>query len=517
MKDLVKEFGWLRIIAVAITIAPLIALPIFATLWMWQSGLLLWWLLAAVLASAMGLAINRIAVVREQRALPRSTTRAGAHWTAEADECWVRIEQLAAEATVTEWPLSDGPTLLRLARHVLMTVASHFHPHRAQPLLEMTLPHTLTIIERAARELRDEVVSNIPFSHRLTLGSIARANSLRAMLKRHEGWFRAARAIFAPQSAAVAELRRAVGSQLLDHGSERVQTWLLREYIRKLGYHAIDLYGGLARLEDQTRLDAPDSRLAESSVNNGEDHEPLRILLLGRANAGKSSLINALFGEVTAAVDLLPDTTTEMVGYRLERDDEIQGLIFDTPGFDGELFGSRVLEKTAIDADLILWVTAAHRPDRDQERQRLDQLRAMLADPKRRSPPLLVVMTHIDRLRPVREWNPPYELDPPAGIKAGQIVAALAAVAEDLDIDVARVIPVCLADGKIYNVDDALNAAMLREQDTANRVRLLRCLRARKREENWDLLWRQLGNAGRILLSLPDGINKLEDGRSRKY
>lgn len=504
MKDLVGEFGWLRVVAVGITVLPLVALPIFATLWMWQSGLLLWWLLAAALASGAGLAINRIAVAREQRSLPRSTTRAGAHWTAEADDCWAGIERMASEATVNEWPLNEGATVVRLARHVLIKVAGHFHPHRRQPLLEMTLPHTLTIIERAARELRDEVVNNIPFSHRLTLGAMARANSLRALLKRHESWFRAARALFAPQSAAVAELRRAVGSQLLDHGSERVQTWLLREYVRKIGYHAIDLYGGLARVEEQTGLDAPDSRLAAGPVIQDNAHEPMRVLLLGRANAGKSSLINALFGEVTAAVDLLPDTTTEIVGYRLERDDEIQGLIFDTPGFDGALFGSRVLEKTATEADLILWVTAAHRPDRHDERQRLDQLRSMLAHPKRRSPPLLVVMTHIDRLRPIREWSPPYVLEPPAGTKAGQIAAAMAAVTEDLDVDVARVIPVCLAEGKSYNVDDALSAAMLGQQDAANRVRLLRCLRARKHEENWDLLWRQLGNAGRILLSLPD-------------
>jgi len=65
------------------------------------------------------------------------------------------------------------------------------------------------------------------------------------------------------------------------------------------------------------------------------------------------------------------------------------------------------------------------------------------------------------------------------------------------------VVPVCLAEGKIYNVDDALNAAMLMQQDKAKRVRLLRCLRARKHEENWDILWRQLRNTGRILARLP--------------
>ncbi len=507
MKNLVKEFGWLRVIAVGITTLPLVLLPVFAALWLWQSGLFLWWLLAVALASAVGLTINRIAVLREQRALPRVTNRAGAHWTAEADECWEKIEQMASEATVTEWPLHDGAALLRLSRLVLITVAGHFHPDRSQPLLEMTVPHTLAIIERAARELREEVVDNIPFSHRLTLGTMARANNLRELLKRHESWFRAARAIFAPQSAAVAELRRAVSNRALDQGSDRVQTWLLREYIHKLGYHAIDLYGGLSRLEDQTPMDAPDTRLATHEQE--DEQEPLRILLLGRANAGKSSLINALFGEVTAAVDLLPDTTSDIVGYRLERDDEVQGLIFDTPGFDGALFGSKVLEKTAFDADLVLWVTAAHRPDRDEERQRLDQLRAMLADPKRRAPPVLVVMTHIDRLRPMREWKPPYVLDPPTGAKAKQIVAALTAVAEDLAVDVARVIPVCLAEGRTYNVDDTLNAAMIMQQDEAKRVRLLRCLRARKHEENWDILWRQLGNAGRMLISLPKDLSRL--------
>lgn len=504
MRDWLARFGWWRVAAAVVAALPLVLLPLLGTVWLWQSSLVLWWLLAAVLTTAAGLALNRLAVAREQRALPEATTQPGAHWPTEAERCWEKVQGLAAASTTQDWPLNDGAGLMRLARQVLVMVAGHFHSRSEQPLLEMTLPHTLAIIERAARELREDVVENIPFSHRLTLGTMARAKSFRDLLKQHEGWYRAGRAILAPQSAVVAELRRAVLDELAAHGSERVQTWLLREYIRKLGYHAIDLYGGLVRIEEHTPLDAPDRRLLEDGRAADEQDaarsEPLRILVLGRANAGKSSLINALFGEVTAATDLLPDTTAEIKPYRLEREGALQALIFDTPGFDGALFGSRVLERTAGEADLVLWVTAADRADRGKERERLDRLRAMLsADPARRVPPLLVVMTHIDRLRPPREWQPPYALDPPAGTKAGQIVAALGAVAADLGVELARVIPVCLAEGKVYNVDDALWAAMLCDQAEANRVRLLRCLRARKRDEDWGLLWRQLRSAGRFL------------------
>jgi len=507
MKDLIAQFGWPRLIAIVVALAPLVVLPVLGTVWLWQAGGMLWWLLGVALAAASGLLLNKLAVMREQRALDRTTTEPGAHWPGDAEQCWRKVESLADEATPEEWPLSDGAGLMRLARKVLVMVAAHFHPRASQPLLQMTLPHTLLIIERAARELREEVVGTIPFSHRLTLGTVAHARTLRELFRRHEGWIRAARAVLAPQRAVVEELRRAVFGELLEHGSDRVQTWLLREYIRKLGYHAIELYGGLVQLDDQVPLEAPVRRLAgdeaAADAQAADRAEPLRILLLGRANAGKSSLINALFGELTTATDVLPDTTTGILPFRLDRDGALRALVFDTPGFDGERFDERALEGIAREADLLLWVSAANRADRAEERVRLDRLRASLADPARRAPPMLVVMSHIDQLRPLREWDPPYVLDPPQGAKAGQVVAAMARVAADLDVPVANVIPVCLAEGRTYNVDDALWAAMLREQPEADRVRLLRCLRARQRDEDWRLLWTQLRSAGRVLAALP--------------
>lgn len=508
MKDLVGQFGWMRLIALALTGLPVLLLPILGTLWLWDSGWLWWWLLAVAVASLIGFGFNRLAVRREQRPLPAHTTPAGEHWSVEAERCFERIEAMAENATVEEWPLNDGGRLLELTRRILNLTAGHFHPRSDKPLLEMTLPHTLAIIERAARELRLEIVEQIPFSHQLSLSGLARARSWQAWFKRHEGWFRAGRAALNPQSAIVAELRRAVGNQALQHGSERIQLWILREFIRKLGYHAIELYGGYARLDDETPLEAAidpgrPARRADTATE-ATHNEPLRVLVLGRTNAGKSSLINALFGRVRTAADVLPDTTATISAYHLADEDRSQdglanALIFDTPGFDGELFRERDFVRTARSADLILWVSAANRPDRATERELLDKLREILDDPDRRAAPIVSVMTHIDRLRPSREWSPPYHLDPPEGAKAESIVAAMRALGADLAEDPDDIVPVCLKEGRPYNVDDALAAALVLNQDSARRVLLMRCLRARRSEENWRLLWRQLTNSGRLI------------------
>lgn len=511
MKPIFQHFGRLRIAAIVVSVLPLTALPVLGLVWLWQSSQVLTWLAVTALAAIVGLVLNQLAVRGEQQALPESTSQAAAHWPPVAEDCWQQIDALAKDSSVEEWPLKDTAGLMRLARQVLDQVAGHFHPKSDHPLLQMTLPHTLAVVERAARELRQEISDNIPFSHQMRLGTLVQANSWRDWFKRHEHWYRAGRLIVSPQSAVIAELRRTVGNQAFQHGSTQIQNWLLREYIRKLGYHAIELYGGYARVEQALELESASAQSARDSEQAGHEEaasEPLRILLLGRSNAGKSSLINALFGELTAATDLLPDTTTHITPYRLDRDQQLQALVFDTPGFDGALFADRVLAKTARSADLILWVSAANRADRGEERERLDQLRAMFDDPAIHAPPILVAMSHIDRLRPPREWQPPYVLNPPNRSKEHNIVKALNAVSKDLGVDLERIIPVCLAEGRVYNVDDALLSAMLLHQSDANRVRLLRCVKARRQEENWTLLRRQLINAGRIVVQAGSNLAK---------
>ena len=103
-------------------------------------------------------------------------------------------------------------------------------------------------------------------------------------------------------------------------------------------------------------------------------------------------------------------------------------------------------------------------------------------------------------MRPVREWSPPYRLQPPQGEKARQIADAVQAVAADLVLPPADVIPVCTLAERLYNVEEALVPAILAALPAAERsASTCACLRQRRDEEYWQVLWQQTIAAGRVL------------------
>lgn len=505
MKALFSRLDRLRLVALLLWALPVAALLPLGAFWLWQADSLPWWLVAMVACSAAGYGLQYGLRRRERQLLAGAATGPDPRWPPQADGAWTAVERLAEEAKPEEWPLHDGGRLWLLGQRTLEIVARHYHPEVERPLLELTVPHTLLIIERASRDLRATVTDRIPFSHRLTIGDLLRAWRWKASAERLLNVYRAGRLVINPADALLSEIWGQLRNRGYGVAWTELHRWLLREYVRKVGFYAIELYSGRLTLAsaEPTALSQADLDQAAAAPTG----EPLRILVLGRANAGKSSLINALFGQLTAATDVLPDTTAAMTPYRLERDGLNAALIFDTPGLDTELFSDRALSREALNADLLLWVCAAPRADRQVDRLRLDAVRAAYAArPERRPPPLLVAVSHIDQLRPSREWQPPYDLRNPQDMKAANIRAAVAAVAADLAAPLAAVIPVCLAAGRIYNVDDALWAVILERQDEVNRARFLRCLEARKRRENWALLGRQLLNAGRWLAELPGRV-----------
>ncbi len=88
------------------------------------------------------------------------------------------------------------------------------------------------------------------------------------------------------------------------------------------------------------------------------------IAVIGRANAGKSTLINVLVGEKVSIVSPKPQTTRDAIlGVKTEEDYQL--VFTDTPGlYKSKSYLGEVMEKTALaatkDTDLILFVHDAH-------------------------------------------------------------------------------------------------------------------------------------------------------------
>jgi hypothetical protein len=111
-----------------------------------------------------------------------------------------------------------------------------------------------------------------------------------------------------------------------------------------------------------------------------------------------------------------------------------------------------------------------------------------------------VVLTHIDQLRPLREWQPPYNVAQPENAKAKTIRQAMEVTSQTLQIPLAQIIPTNLKSDCYYNVEEGVIPTILNHLDHAKKVRYLRCLRSFKKEEQWQQLWTQAYHAGKIIL-----------------
>jgi predicted GTPase len=158
------------------------------------------------------------------------------------------------------------------------------------------------------------------------------------------------------------------------------------------------------------------------------------------------------------------------------------------------------LVENAGNADMILWVSAAHQAAREVDREALGAIRERFAaHPNRHRPPILLVLTHIDRLRPFEEWEPPYDLAKAVRPKAQSIRGAMEAAAAELGFGIAEVLPVRVdVAAALYNID-ALWGRMMELMPEAQRARLVRTLASIRSVSSWSTVWSQAANAGRII------------------
>ncbi|MEZ9363352.1 GTPase family protein [Vibrio sp. 10N.286.49.E11] len=230
---------------------------------------------------------------------------------------------------------------------------------------------------------------------------------------------------------------------------------------------AIDLYSGRFSIEDEALKVSDVSELDEQRF--APKLEPVRIVLVGQTSSGKSSLINALKQELVAEVDVLPSTDTSTVYNAFVDDNDVR--VVDLQGLDGNPKTEALMLKEMTQADVVLWVLKANQSARDLDKQLKDRFDAFYDDPKnisRKKPIVVSVVNQVDRLKPVDDWQPPYDLENPTSTKAKIIAQALEYNHILLQTDI--VLPLAIAPEKVQFGLDTLRQTLIERIADANNV-----------------------------------------------
>lgn len=143
---------------------------------------------------------------------------------------------------------------------------------------------------------------------------------------------------------------------------------------------------------------------------NSEQKDP-HFLVLGATGVGKSSLINRVFRADLNAVNDVKSTTRSFRTHEYKASGNNTILITDSPGYgeirhDEEYSGQVVTESRK--AHVMILVLKA---DEKGYQRDINILTGVFGSPEfDQHQPFLIALNQIDKLPPIREWTPPYDL-----------------------------------------------------------------------------------------------------------
>ena len=490
---------------------PLLVFGVTGALWLYEHHWLKWVGLAFLCGEALLLWLVRRWSRTDAALLPQPSAVLPPTFAPRDEAAWALVQAYLDRIDHDEIRFEGLEQFLSLGREILERIAAYYNPDDREPLLAIQVPMLFRALEETAHDLA-QATAALPLAHRITIGDAVRGYRLHQKIMPAYHVYRLLYPLFNWHNAL---FQRLITDRLFDLTKQTFNQWLLKWYVDRVGYHAIELYSGKLLLTRQFDLSAP-ARLSKTAENLAPSQtgtaEPLRILMLGQVKAGKSSLVNALFGTTPAATDVLP-MTARVTSYVLDRP-ELGGTIiisdmggYEDPNVPRERLATAWAE--AQRADLLLFVISAVNAAREPDRRLLSQLRDHFAtQPALRPPPVVAVLTHIDVLRPRREWTPPYNIVSPDSPKAQAIRGALYAVSLDLRLPPELIVPVCLLPERLYNVEEALVPLLIQVLPDAKRALLLRSLKTLRQQEAWELLGRQARATGQLLWQLSGEVLK---------
>lgn len=504
-------------------ILPVLVFGLAGGLWFYERAWLGWAGGAFFIGEAMALVLFRRWAKADQPLLPQPSTKPPEHFSPRDEQAWRLIVAYQERIERGEIVFTSLEEYVGLGREILERIARFYRPNDPKPLIAVQIPLLFRALEETTHDLA-VVTTSLPFAHRVTISDIVRGYRLGQKLKPAYELYQVYRILSPLVNWQSAILRFFVTERLFDLTKETLQQWLLRWYVDRVGYHAIALYSGkllLTQRPEELRVGPPQAETSEERQVEPQltATEPLRILLLGQVKAGKSSLVNALFGEVRATVDVVPTSgnLTPYVFKRVDGEDAI--VLFDMAGYDDPTVSKERIDTVldeALRADGILLVSSAVNAAREPDRRVLQAIRDYFGShPELHPPPILVALTHIDQLRPPLVWEPPYNIATPDTPKARSIRAALDAVASGLGLAPTQVIPVCVHPERLYNIEQALMPALVHIVPEAKRTMLLRGLKLLREQEQWTILGRQAQATGRFLLDVGGEVLQKVVGKVR--
>ncbi|ODH01738.1 GTPase [Nostoc sp. KVJ20] len=390
--------------------------------WIWGVFTLLFvgwrWLLVKWTQPAVNQVEAVLAQVQEElESTVEDTVRTlGSDTTKQAEAALQEILQ-AAQSDRPIW--EDWQTFWTRCQDLVVAIAHIYNPQIQYPLLNIYVPQAYGLIRGTVDDMDQWMQKLSPVLNQVTVGQAYQGYEVYRKLEpsarkfwRVWNW---AQWVLNPVAAVAKQASQGSSNQATQQLLGNLSQLFREAALRNLCRQAIALYGRstlpvsatvvstptLPKAKTQTLRDI----LTQAQPAEAVEQKPVNILLVGRTGSGKSSLINTLFQADLAAVDVLP-STDRIQNYQWQTQSGETLTLWDTPGYEqvNRADLRNLVLDYAINADLLLLATPALDPALQMDVDFLQDIKAEVADL-----PAIAIVTQVDRLRPIREWQPPYD------------------------------------------------------------------------------------------------------------